>query len=61
MENAKKHISEALDRADRAAFKLRDIDLEGKYANDILFEAQDELQTAAKLVEAAMQELKRGA
>ena len=60
MEEAKKHISEAHDRAERAAFKLRSRDPESRYANDVLFEAWDELQTAAKLVEAAMQEIKRG-
>ena len=61
MEKTKEYISIASDKADRAAWALRDCDLKGPHANSILFEAWDELQTAAKLVQAAMQEFKRGA
>jgi hypothetical protein len=61
MDEIKQLIGKARKKAELATWKLLDIDLTGKYADDILFEAWDQLQTAAKLVDEARRRLKSGA
>ena len=56
-EEAATAIALAEEKSERAHYKLQFLNLEGKFVRDELYEAWDELQTAAKLVQSAAQNL----
>jgi hypothetical protein len=50
-------IAQAEEKSERAHYKLQFLNIEGNFVRDEIYEAWDELQTAAKLLQSAAQHL----